>query len=315
MENKEEEINAPSGSRTVLLSVLIPNYNCDCRALIQELSRQASAIGGTEIIVADDCSTLVPMADAVAEEARRLGCRYMAMERNSGRAAVRNALAEAAQGQYLLFIDSDAMPAQSSFLSDYARMAGQADVVCGTVLSPDECPSAEVSLRWVYDHTSMPLFKGERRQRRPYDCFSSFCFMVRRDVFLGIRFDESIRGYGYEDTLFGHALKQAGASIAHRDIGCFHLGLEPNAVFLSKVESSNQTLLRHADKIGDASSLLRMAKKLRRWSLIRPTDFLFRRFAETMRRRLTLSQRPSYKLLQFYKLAHLCHLIALDARG
>jgi len=226
-----------------------------------------------------------------------------------GRAAIRNMLAENACGQYLLFIDSDAMPEKTSFIADYKALMGQADVVCGTVMSPERCPSASVSLRWVYDHTSMPLFVARRRQQRPYGCFSSFCFMIRRDVFQKVRFDENFTGYGYEDTLFGKALERERASILHRDIGCFHLGLEDNATFLKKVEDSNVTLLAHAQEIGDAALLLRLARRMRRFGLIGVADMTYRQFHEAMVRRLTESGSPSYRLLQLYKLVHLCHLI------
>lgn len=296
------------------LSILIPNYNYDCRDLLRVLSSQTATVDGVEIIVADDCSTNKAMAGCVADEACRLGVRYISMPKNGGRAVVRNALAESAEGQYLLFIDSDAMPAEPTFVADYTRMIGQADVVCGTVMSPEECPSPEVSLRWVYDHTSMPRFVAEKRRERPYDSFSSFCFMIRRDVFMRIRFDESFSGYGYEDTLFGSELKAYGASIVHRDIGCLHLGLEPNLVFMRKVEASNQTLLSNAGKIGQASSLLRMASKLKRLHLVGPAGWLYRCAGSAVRHRLVASARPSYRLLQMYKLLHLCSLIAEERR-
>lgn len=291
------------------LSILIPNYNYDCRALLRELCRQVGGSGDTEIVVADDCSTLPAVADRVGEEAERLGCRYLKAGRNMGRAAIRNTLADNARGQYLLFIDSDAMPDKPSLVADYMALAGQADVVCGTVMSPERCPSASVSLRWVYDHTSMPRFVARRRQRRPYGCFSSFCFMIRRDVFMRVRFDERFAGYGYEDTLFGKALEREGASIIHRDIGCFHLGLEDNRTFLQKVENSNITLLRHSSQIDKAALLLRLARTAGRFGLIGVADWAYRRYGDGMARRLTEAERPSYRLLQFYKLVHLCHLI------
>lgn len=282
--------------------------------MLRELSMQIGDNNEVEIVVADDCSTDAAMARLVMDEAHRLGCRLLKRERNSGRAAIRNALADNAEGQYLLFIDADAMPAEPTFVADYIEKIGQADVVCGTVMSPEECPSAEVSLRWVYDHTSMPRFVAKERRKKPYDSFSSFCFMIRRDVFLQIRFDEDFNGYGYEDTLFGSALKVAGAIIAHYDIGCFHLGLEPNAVFMRKVEASNQTLLSHAEKIGEASSLLRMTKIMQRLGLLRFGNWLFNRCGADTRQNLIGGNPPSYELLQGYKLIHLCHLMVTKER-
>lgn len=299
----------------MLLSILIPTYNYDCRALLRELQSEIVGMEDTEIVVADDCSTLSSIADSVRDEAKRLGIRYIQGKRNSGRSAIRNALSDNAHGQYLLFIDADAMPMEHSFVSDYKSMIGRTDVVCGTVMSPYVCPSDKVSLRWVYDHTSMPRFMAASRRKRPFDCFTSFCFMIRHDVFDRIRFDENFMGYGYEDTLFGQALQQIGASIEHCDIGCLHLGLEPNATFLKKVEESNRTLLLHQTEIGQASSLLRMAQKIDRWQFMWLADWAYRHSCKAVSHHLVNSHRPSFSLLQAYKLLHLCHLIQTSRKA
>lgn len=294
----------------MLLSILIPTYNYDCCSLLDELNRQIAGDKDIEIVVGDDCSPNQAVAQKVEKEAHRLGFRYIKAKKNKGRAAMRNYLADISEGQYLLFIDADAMPENARLTSDYKSMIGRSDVVCGTVRSPRQCPSYQVSLRWVYDSTSEPLFEAHRRAENPYGSFSSFCFMIRREVFMKIRFDESFVGYGYEDTLFGKALEQEGSTICHRDIGCFHLGLEPNKTFLDKVRASNRTLLAHTEQIGEASTLLRYATKIDRLMLLHAFSWIYSLTHQGIERRLINSSRPSYKLLQFYKLLHLCHLMA-----
>lgn len=310
MENEKKDKIGLSTEPTKLLSILIPTYNYDCSALLVELGSQIASHTETEVIVADDCSTQQSIASSVEKMANQLGFRYIKATENHGRAVTRNTLAYAARGQYLLFMDADAMPENHELVSDYLKLIGQSDVVCGTVRSPRRCPSDRVSLRWIYDHTSEPLFEAHRRAQNPYGSFSSFCFMIRRDVFMRIRFDETFVGYGYEDTLFGHALEHEGASICHRDIGCLHLGLESNEIFLDKVRMSNRTLLYHAEQIGNASTLLRYARNMGRWHLLHPTLWLYRLTHRAIERHLIRARRPSYKLLQFYKLIHLCKLMA-----
>ena len=96
------------------LSVLIPTYNNVCKTLVEQLQvlLERAAIA-YEIIVADDGST----DTATIEANRAIGalprCRYILRSKNTGRAAIRNFLAQQAQYSFLLFIDSD-----MSLLSD-----------------------------------------------------------------------------------------------------------------------------------------------------------------------------------------------------
>ena len=80
------------------LSILIPTYNYDCSHLVLQLLEQQPK--EAEIIIGDDCSTK-PIKEIS-------GCRIFRPEHNLGRAAIRNALAREAKGEWLLFIDADA---------------------------------------------------------------------------------------------------------------------------------------------------------------------------------------------------------------
>ena len=82
------------------LSVLIPTYNYDCSHLVHQLLEQLPQNGDAEVIVGDDCST-EPLSSLS-------GCRIYRPDHNLGRAAIRNALAREAKGEWLLFIDADA---------------------------------------------------------------------------------------------------------------------------------------------------------------------------------------------------------------
>ena len=106
--------------RKMLLSALIPVYNYDCMAFVRSLSRQMQACGiDGEIVVADDGSAAACKAANKDLENVQF-CRYIEFEANRGRAAIRNALADMARGEYLLFMDCDAMPPDDLFLSRYA---------------------------------------------------------------------------------------------------------------------------------------------------------------------------------------------------
>ena len=92
------------------LSILIPTYNTKCAGLVKALHRQAMQIEGLkfEILVADDGSTNQKTTTENNREISMLPhCSYLIRPTNSGRAAIRNYLAQSASSEWLLFIDCD----------------------------------------------------------------------------------------------------------------------------------------------------------------------------------------------------------------
>ncbi len=91
------------------LSILLPTYNNVCLPQVKELQRQAEATCGLryEIIVADDGSTDAEIVIANRTVNLYEHCRFMACGENRGRACIRNYLAQQAQGEWLLFADSN----------------------------------------------------------------------------------------------------------------------------------------------------------------------------------------------------------------
>lgn len=92
------------------LSILVPVYNVqpylgECLASVIE---QLGGDGGVQIMVLDDCSTDGSWA-LMQELAQRWPGRLQLLrhERNGGLSAARNTMIDAAQGEYLWFLDSD----------------------------------------------------------------------------------------------------------------------------------------------------------------------------------------------------------------
>ncbi|WP_415077252.1 glycosyltransferase family 2 protein [Microbacterium sp.] len=82
-----------------MFSVVIPAYNSE--STIEAAVRSAVSSGASEVIVVDDGST-----DATAEVSIALGAVIIRQE-NSGASAARRVGAEAATGEYLVFLDAD----------------------------------------------------------------------------------------------------------------------------------------------------------------------------------------------------------------
>ena len=104
------------------LSILIPTYNDACAKLVDTLRQQAEALDiSYEIIVADDGSTNAEVVRSNRQINQWAHCRMDERPQNSGRASVRNYLAQQAQYNWLLFIDSDMVVCNPDFLKRSGR--------------------------------------------------------------------------------------------------------------------------------------------------------------------------------------------------
>ena len=290
-----------------MLSILIPTYNYDCTRLVRDLQNQAErAEIDYEIIVADDASPLKELREKVREINAWPHCRLVELEKNLGRARIRNRLADEARFEWLLFMDSDAEVISDSFIVDYLKHT-DADVVCGGLCHAAALPSPEVSLRYAYEKRADKKRSACFRAQRPYAQFITFCFMVRSSLFHSIRFDESITEYGHEDTLFGVELERRKANIRHIDNPMRQGGIETNEEFLEKTRAALRNLALMEDSMRNHSSLLRLYNI---FSRVRVDGCIARWFARredwlTVR---LMSSTPQLCLFFIYKLGYYCHL-------
>lgn len=290
-----------------MLSILIPTYNYDCTNLVRDLHRQAECAGiDYEIVVADDASPIKECAERVREINTWPNCRLIELERNLGRARIRNRLADEARFEWLLFMDSDAEVISDSFIVDYLKHT-DADVVCGGLCHADALPSPEVSLRYAYEKRADKKRAACYREQRPYEQFITFCFMVRASVFQAIRFDDSITEYGHEDTLFGVELERRKVNIRHIDNPMCQGGIETNAEFVEKTRAALRNLVLMEDNMRNHSLLLKLYGVLH---LIRLDGCIARWFShnEDWLKEQLMESTPQLRLFFLYKLGYYCSL-------
>lgn len=277
-------IGIPNITLRMDISILIPVYRWDSSQLVADLKKQAEALHiSYEIIEADD---------------ERL---------QFGRAKVRNFLASKAKGELLLFIDCDAAVDNDEYLKRYLDVADKAPVVCGGLHHADKLPSPSVSLRWRYEKKADKKRAAKYRNRHPYAQFSTFNFLIRHDVFSDIQFDESCKGYGHEDTLFGAELKEKKIPILHIDNPLRHDGLETNGRYLAKTREALRNLRRKQTELTGFSPLLRTYHMLVRLGL----DERLANFFEAHRdwfEKMMKKKNPSLFLFKIYKLGYYCHI-------
>ncbi|WP_258044436.1 galactosyltransferase-related protein [Sphingomonas citricola] len=150
-------------------------------------------------------------------------------------AQARNAAAQAARGDVLVFLDMDCIPTPT-LVADYARHLDALDgLLMGEVMY---LPGGATAGDWTSeDFTAIAVRHSDRRGPpadgveicTDYRCFWSLNFAMRRDTFFRVGgFHEGYRGYGGEDTDFGKVLDTAGIPIAWIRGGLAHHQYHPH---------------------------------------------------------------------------------------
>ena len=294
------------------ISLLIPVYNYDIAVLVYGMK---SAFGKVpelhEIVIGDDGSS----AD-YKEKYRQLAdenVRVVFSEKNIGRSAIRNRLALEAEGNWLLFIDADAMlpSTAEAYISKFIQYMKSSVVICGGILYRDSPPGdPDKLLRWKYGKSSEQKVAAERN-KHPHARFSTFNVFIEKTVFEKIRFNEDLKQYGHEDTLMGYQFKKAGIGILHIDNGLVHEGIESNRDFLNKTKLGLENLSKLCDIVTDKRTfaethrMLRLYYQLRFLGLTRFFAAFFIRFRDRVEIRLDTGD-TSLKVFEFYKFCMFC---------
>lgn len=290
-----------------MLSILIPTYNYDCFSLAAELHQQATNLGiKFEILVFDDAST----NESTALKNKKIntipGCKYYELEENVGRARIRNLLAEHARYEYLLFLDSDVRVCYDDFLAKYLENRSEEAVVCGTTRFVRRTPEPNRTLRYMYG------ISGEEKSaascnKCPHAQFTSISFLLNKNVFTKVRFNEEFVRYGHEDTLFGKELEKQGIPVIHIENPIYHNVPDTNEVFLMKTRHSIQNSLTYKEILESHVRLLQVYNKVNKYHL---GGLVLRLYKLNKTRILSnlMGAHPNMKLFAFYKLGYLCEL-------
>ncbi|UCH13842.1 MAG: glycosyltransferase family 2 protein [Bacteroidales bacterium] len=296
-----------------MLSILIPVYNFDVIELIENLDSQArKAKIDFEIIAVDDASE-----DKYKTKNRKINTlpnvRYFEESQNNGRARVRNKLAEYARFNNLLFIDCDSEILDKNFILNYLEHCRQNEVICGGLEYVKRVPQDKsYYLRWLYG-TKREYKNARDRNKNPNASFSSFNFLINKDVFDQIKFNETITNYGHEDTLFGYELKKRNIIIKHIDNPMVHIGLETNEEFIKKTKEGIENLKQLMKQNGYEKvfikdiTLLNYFKFLQRIRLSKLFRYLFNKLEKRLYNYL-VKNKPNILFFDLFKLGYLCSI-------
>ncbi len=289
-----------------MLSILIPVYNFDVRALVVRLQHQGEkSLIPYEIICLDDNSS-EQFRNLNRELEQLENVSYSKLQKNIGRSAIRNRLAEMANYEFLLFMDCDSMPETDFFVFNYAAKLEENTVLYGgRSYSPEKPFDKSLYFHWFYG-SSREVKSVLERSQNPFRSFMTNNFVIPKKLMLEIGFDESLKQYGHEDTVFGLELKRRGVQILHLDNPLRHIGLEKASVFLKKSEQAieNLLLLMHKHDLKDDIKLLRYFVKTR---VLHPIIYIwFYLFRSYLKIKL-VGPKPSLRTFDLYKLGYMVY--------
>lgn len=295
-----------------MVSILIPIYNFNIVPLVQDLHQQCESCGIVyEIIGLDDGSTTF-YKHKNRSVAQFNNVIYKELPQNLGRAKIRNRLAEAAKYPYLLFMDGDSKVTNPQYIHNYLQYIQPTTLLYGGRIY-DTTPPKDPSLKLHYlfgknrEETS-----AEERKIKPYQSFMTNNFLIPTTIFETILFEESIDGYGHEDTLFGIALQQQQIPIIHLDNPLKHIGLEEQAVFLQKQQTAIRNLYQiHQKEPLFVTKLLTTFVTFKKWKLARLVLFVLQLFRPVIHQQLK-TDTPNLFFLDLFKLHH---LLSIDRYG
>ena len=292
------------------LSVCVPIYNTDVRPLVAELCAQIDKIqeAAIDIILIDDASELRVKEINQFEHPK---VQLISLEKNVGRAKIRNLFLTHAPSDFLLFLDGDSTIQSPMFIENYKLYLDQfpeTQVLVGASRYQVAAPPINKRLRWRYSskRESLPF---SSRKENPQHSFKTNNFLVRREILEQFPFDERLHGYGHEDTLFGLQLIQNGLQVRHIDNPVWNLNLDSNAVFLEKTDNALGNLL-WIYRYHDSTLLLQTNKLLAVYLQLKSRIFLHFLLSilvgfEPMIKRFLLTGRAPLFCFDLYRLARL----------
>ena len=293
-----------------MLSVCIGIYNYDVNQLVKDLCKQADKLGiEYEILLLDDASK----HDYLMKNAKLdflPHVTYLQNYRNVGRSIIRNTLASKAKYPYLLFIDCDAKVTHADYLKKYVEAAPTAQVISGGVEYRVKKPKRNQLLRWKYGCLRETTPAAIRNQN-PNSSFSAFNFLVEKEVFTSVEFDESLAGYGHEDTLFGMDLLKRGIVVKHIDNPLRHEGITTTDKFLKQTENAIDNLFVVYDKVSDKQPFVDCVKLLGAFQSMqrRHLSKVFCGFYSIFKSWIIgnlKSKNPNVRFFDLYKLNYIC---------
>lgn len=292
-----------------MISICIPIYNYDVRQLVYTLHKQATELMiSFEIVLIDDASEK-SFQNKNKELSSLPNLIYKEQDQNLGRVGIRNKLAEKAKYQYLIFMDCDAKVCLNNFVKRYVEVCSPEVVCVGGNKYTNTPPDGKYYLHWLYG-SMREAIDVHTRNKNPNASFKTFNFLIDKNIFEKVRFEDKLTRYGHEDTLFGIELLKNNIKVIHIDNPLIHIGLESSPVFIEKTEESLNNLIKISSWYQDKELLINSIRLLKAKQNIAKyclsgCFIIFHRFFRKAILRNLLGKHPKLFYFDLYKLSYL----------
>lgn len=284
-----------------MLSIVIPTYNDNCIALLDSLLVQIKTVTAPiEIIVCDDCSTLVQLKKKTETYCDKNNIQFLKNISNLGRTATRNILAHKARYKWLLFLDADVVIENENFIKEYlSLLPSPYSIITGGTSYDHKMPQGK-ELRWKYG-VQRESKKAKERMKNPYFIISQN-LLINKKIFLKLNnFEE--RRYGL-DNILSYQIQHQSQNVLHKNNPVLHKGLEDNKVFLNKSIQAIETLVYFEKKKRippGFTSLQKSYLKLKKVSGLSVFTAVLKPFITRIKKNL-VGNNPSLLLFDLYRL-------------
>ncbi len=231
-----------------MLSVLIPNYNWKVYPLVKDLHKQLTEASILfELHVVDDASPRhLEDLNIISDLSNTY---FESLENNIGRSSIRNYLARKAKYSWLLFLDCD-VSIKPGFIKTYLELIDENSkhIITGGICYNKDSKNKGLHYKFGVEREMASL---DLRKEQDEHYFFTSNFLIPKEVFYSVNFDEDISMYGYEDLLFAKTFKYNGGVIKPIDNAVYHLGLDNDELFIDKTKESllNLKILIENEKI------------------------------------------------------------------
>ncbi len=295
-----------------MVSICIPIYNFDLKSLVKSLHSQGKKSGIIfEILLVDDASD--NYYRNINKSLNTLEhVKYLQLNENIGRAKIRNYLADNAKYDYLIVMDCDSMTPDNKYIERYVPYCKGNIIVCGGRTHYKNYGDKNLQLRWLYG-TKREENPAVKRSKNPNNSFMTNNFLISKSLFKKFWLNETITGYGHEDTYFGYQLKKAGIDIIHIDNPLIHTGLETADIFIKKTKEAIVNLLKIYKLTGydhefvHMVSLLKAYVKIKKLRLIFILRLIYNTFNKSMIKNLK-GPNPKLWVFDLFKLGYICKI-------
>jgi len=294
-----------------MLSILIPTYNYNVFPLVKEVSEQCIAEKlSFEIIVLDDASQNFHTENNEINNLDNFS--YSILNQNIGRSAIRNLLSTKASFDNLLFLDADVRMISDQFIKNYInfiRSNSNYGVVYGGIVYQESKPNDNQLLRWIYGNKREAL-SAEKRNENVYVSFLTLNFLIKKEVFKTVQFNEDIPNLRYEDLLFSFDLMKNKIDLQHINNQVVHNGIETSHVFMQKTNDSLKGLKFLLSKNylpADYAKISNVFNLLNQTKLLFLINLIYKMRKNSFEKNL-LSSKPSLFIYDIYRLGYFSQL-------